>query len=312
MNDDRVLRKFAFESVNSTLVEPGRTLLSSQDAGWNSVLLQVVKSPGSVEQFDTVATPDHLIVLVLEGSYDIQSISPRASKQARYRPGLGGMTAAMNTSRLRWSSTTHRTLQTLHLYLPQSYFAEAWDEYRPLSRSATVSFPDALGFADPLVFSTAKALAEAARTGAPDLYADGAARFLASHLTWKLGASPLPRYNANWELSDRRLKRAVEFMQAHFAQSLTLAAIAREAAMSPFHFARLFKSKTGMSPGHFLIELRMQEARNLLEHSDLSVSDIASSCGYIHAGHFAATFRKWFAQPPLAYRASTRADVKRR
>lgn len=306
MNCHQVAPKYSPESVKSTFAEPGRTLLSSLDAGWSSLLVQVVRSPGTVESFETIATPDQLIVLVLEGTYDIESTSPRSSSKARYRPGFGGMTAAMNTSRLRWSSTTHKTLRTLHLYLPQIYFQEAAEEYRRVGQATHLSFPDALGFADPVVFSVAQALAEATQNGAPDLYAETGARFLASHLLRNTSSSgyALRRHKVTPELTDRRLLRVLEFMRHHFTEPVTLAELAREAAISHFHFARLFKARVGVSPGSYLIQLRMEHAKGLLENTDFAVFEIAVACGYLHAGHFASAFRKCYSQTPSSYRAS--------
>ncbi len=309
MNRQQGTPKYSPESVKSTFAEPGRTLVSSLDAGWSSLLVQIVGSPGTVEAFETIAAPDHLIVLVLEGTFDIESTSSRSSRKARCRPGFGSTTAAMNTSRLRWSSTTHKVLKTLHLYLPQIYFQEAAEEYRRAGQAVHISFPNTLGFADPVVFSVAQALAEAMQNGALDLYADAGARFLASHLLCGAGSSgyALPRHKAVPELTDRRLLRALEFMRHHFTEPVTLRELAHEAAISPFHFARLFKAKVGVSPGGYLLQLRMEHAKNLLESTDFAVLEIAVACGYLHAGHFASAFRKRYSQTPSSYRASRQA-----
>ena len=298
--------KYSPASFVGAFAEPGRGILSSVDAGWSSLLLQVLRSPGQMEPFETHASPDQLIVLVLEGSYDIESTSSRSSSKARYRPGMGGLTAAMNTSRLRWSSATHKTLKTLHLYLPEMYFQEASEEYRRAGQRTDMSMPDALGFEDPVIFSVAKSLAEGVQSGAPDLYADTGARFLATHLLLQTRKSQSVAYKhrTDFELTDRRLLRVLDFMRHYFAEPMTIAQLAREAAISPFHFARLFKAKMGVSPGRYLVQLRMKYARGLLEGSDLSILEIAFACGYAHAGHFSAAFRGQYAQTPSAYRAS--------
>src|SRR5690606_32758578 len=93
-------------------------------------------------------------------------------------------------------------------------------------------------------------------------------------------------------ITDQRLARVVEFMTMHFAESLSLDRLAREAGISKFHFAHLFRSRTGMTPHGFLVQLRMDAARRMLTTTDLTVSEIAASCGYANAAHFGAAFQR--------------------
>lgn len=283
----------------STLAEPGRTLFTSVESGWQSLLLQAVEAPGSVESFQSVATPDHLIVLVLRGTYEIDSTSTRSSTSATYRSGRGGMTAPMNTSHLRWRSK-QKSLQTLHLYIPHIFFQEAQEEERCHGRGKARSLPDVLGFDDPLVFAVGTSLMEQARLGAPDLYAESAARFLAAHLLRPAGqnvsSSSLP------SLRDARLARVLEYIEQHFKESLTVEALAHEAALSPYHFARLFRAGVGVSPARYIVEKRLEHARKLLGDTDMAISEVMLACGYSHPSHFAAAFAKRFGTTPLTFR----------
>ena len=75
-------------------------------------------------------------------------------------------------------------------------------------------------------------------------------------------------------------------------EQVTVKDLAREAAISPFHFARLFRAKVGVSPARYIVEMRLSHAEGLLRQTDMSVAEIALTCGYLHAGHFAAAFAK--------------------
>ena len=92
-----------------------------------------------------------------------------------------GITSPMMQNRLRWRSSS-ATVKVLRLYIPESYFLEAGEEYRRAGTKLPLRLPDALQFADPTVFAVAGSMAEQVELGAPNLYAEAGARFLAAHL----------------------------------------------------------------------------------------------------------------------------------
>jgi AraC-like DNA-binding protein len=105
-------------------------------------------------------------------------------------------------------------------------------------------------------------------------------------------------------LIDRRIRRAVEFMQTHLGQDLPLKEIAAASYLSPYHFARLFKKLTGTSPHAYLASLRAARARSLLAETDLSVNEISSRVGYASPSHFSKAFSQATGLTPRAFRAA--------
>ncbi|HZI20594.1 MAG TPA: AraC family transcriptional regulator [Pyrinomonadaceae bacterium] len=103
-------------------------------------------------------------------------------------------------------------------------------------------------------------------------------------------------------LVDRRIRRAVELMQAHLGRDLPLEEIAAAAYLSPFHFARLFKKLTGATPHAYLASLRAARARELLAETDLSVTEVGARVGYFSPSHFARAFRQATGTTPSAFR----------
>ena len=65
----------------------------------------------------------------------------------------------------------------------------------------------------------------------------------------------------------------------------------------------------GVTPYHYLVKIRLDAAASLLGDTDLSVLDIALSCGYGSAAHFTAAFHKRFFQTPSVYRRSLRGTA---
>jgi len=104
---------------------------------------------------------------------------------------------------------------------------------------------------------------------------------------------------------DRRLRRAIEFMYLHSAEELSLSEIAREAFLSAYHFARLFKRITGLTPHNYLANIRIEQARHLLGTSDLSINAIATRVGYESQSHFAKLFRAATGLTPKEFRNAT-------
>ena len=296
--------KYSAESVKASRVRPGTMLRSSEEAGWESMLVQTFKQPTNVDAYETLGSRDALLVFVLEGSYELESFSSSMWRKASYRPGLGGFTAPFTVNRLRWNAQTASTAKIARLYLPQQYFAESYDALRPVGRPSTSFFPDALSLSDPTCFSVVKAALAALEIGESDLYADACARFLATHLICKFErwSDDLVRKTAAADLPDRRLRRVLELMQQQFASALTINGLAREAGISPFHFSRTFKAKIGVTPHEHIRRLRLRHARTLLVQTDLSIFEVAVACGYAHDGHFAAAFQKAFGRSPNAFR----------
>jgi AraC family transcriptional regulator len=103
-------------------------------------------------------------------------------------------------------------------------------------------------------------------------------------------------------LIDRRIRRAVELMQAQLHRELSLKEIAAASFLSPFHFARLFKKLTGASPHAYLATLRTKQAQILLAESDLSITEISSRVGYSNSSHFTQAFRQMTGLTPRAFR----------
>jgi AraC family transcriptional regulator len=135
---------------------------------------------------------------------------------------------------------------------------------------------------------------------------DSLVRQLAIHL---LRVQLTVRKSAQIELSragfvDRRLRRAIEFMHDNYGLELSLEEIAAAAYLSEFHFARLFKQITGVTPHVYLANLRIERARKLLVETQIPIIEIAAMVGYQSQSHFTKIFKSIAGVTPRAYRES--------
>lgn len=103
-------------------------------------------------------------------------------------------------------------------------------------------------------------------------------------------------------LTPRVHRRCIDFMQANISEDVSLEDIAAEAELSQFHFARMFKQTVGVSPRVYLTRIRMEKACELLEKTDMTVTEIAFEVGYSSSQAFARVFLKELRITPTAYR----------
>jgi AraC family transcriptional regulator len=97
-------------------------------------------------------------------------------------------------------------------------------------------------------------------------------------------------------------RRCVDFMHGRLSEDISLEELAAEAQLSQFHFARMFKQSVGVPPRVYLTRIRMDKACELLEKTNLSVTEIALEVGYGSNQAFARVFLKERNMTPTSYR----------
>ncbi|MHB1681754.1 MAG: helix-turn-helix domain-containing protein [Bacilli bacterium] len=99
------------------------------------------------------------------------------------------------------------------------------------------------------------------------------------------------------------VRAGMNFMESRFYQRLTLDEIAQHVALSPFHYARLFKRATGVSVMAWLLRTRVAQAKTMLLETDLPIRDIAEKCGFADQGYFGKQFKRCAEVTPSEFRA---------
>jgi AraC family transcriptional activator FtrA len=105
----------------------------------------------------------------------------------------------------------------------------------------------------------------------------------------------------------RSVAPALDWARGRLSEPLGLGEMARAAGMSERTFLRRFRESTGMTPSRWLRAERMRRARELLETTDMALSDVAEACGFRSPETFRATFREAVGLPPAAFRQRYRA-----
>lgn len=98
------------------------------------------------------------------------------------------------------------------------------------------------------------------------------------------------------------IKKVIEFFTEHYNSEYSLENMARLANLSPYHFIRVFKNQTGKTPHDYLLEIKIEKARQLLKKSSKTITEIASLCGFNSISHFTTLFRKKTGVTPSFFR----------
>ena len=98
------------------------------------------------------------------------------------------------------------------------------------------------------------------------------------------------------------IERVKDLIQSNYTRDLTLAEAAAEVHLSPAYLSRIFKQKTKQSFSSFLTQYRLQQAQQLLIHTENTIDEIAYSVGYSNNSYFTAVFKKNTGLTPSEYR----------
>jgi AraC family transcriptional regulator len=124
----------------------------------------------------------------------------------------------------------------------------------------------------------------------------------------RLGGTPFAP--ARGGLAPWAERRCLELMRARLSDDISLDELAAEAQLSTFHFTRMFKQSLGVPPRVYLTRLRLEKACELLEMTDLPVTEIAQEVGYSSNQVLARVFAKHQHMSPTDYRRAVRDPVR--
>jgi AraC-like DNA-binding protein len=145
-----------------------------------------------------------------------------------------------------------------------------------------------------------RALAAEARAGTPSglAFVDALMRALGLQLVQQAGGPVRRMERSRGGLAPGVRRRILERMEAQPDARLTVDELARDAGLSPGHFAHAFKRSVGRAPHQHLLALRLEAARRLLDAPDAVLSDVAWRTGFADQAHFSRFFKRQFGISP--------------
>ena len=106
--------------------------------------------------------------------------------------------------------------------------------------------------------------------------------------------------------TQRLVRRAIVYVDGHFAESISRDDIARHVSISPDYLTDCFHQELGITPIAYLNRRRLREARDLLDRNDDSITNVALAVGFSDVSHFTRTFHRAVGVSPRAYRRCRR------
>ncbi|SHN15475.1 AraC family transcriptional regulator [Gracilibacillus kekensis] len=102
------------------------------------------------------------------------------------------------------------------------------------------------------------------------------------------------------------MEGVIAYIHDHLDEPLPLSRLAKRAAYSPFHFTRIFKANTGLSPHQYVASLKVQKAKSLLVNTNLTIRDISMEIGQQSLGTFTTRFTEKVGISPMQFRKTPR------
>lgn len=246
------------------------------------------------------------INVALAGRTPVRRTAGRTMLRNVIRPGMSSVEpVGLNETQVEiWAP-----IETLHVYLAPSVISHsALADYDIDPARAQLAY--AGGLWDPLLKELGAAFLEIiSRPPEPtdELFMEGARAVLAAHLVSKYAHIRWRPATLQPTLPDPKIKRVIDLIESRFAEAITLSELAAEACLSPFHFSRLFRTSTGLSPHQYVTERRIQDAKVRLAATRLSLVEIALASGFGSQSNFNRTFRRHTGLTPGEFRARQRS-----
>jgi AraC family transcriptional regulator len=265
---------------------------------WDALRVEHRQVPGGAH--NPLSSECTELVLILSGQATVRRTGDGQKQEGLALPGTSWLVPA----------GTHETqleldgpLECLHLYLPATLLEHSALADHDVDPDRT-KLAYAAGFADPVLANIGNALHGLQRHGSKTdrIFADGMRTALAAHL---IGNYTVDRWQPPTRapsLDAKRLKRVLDFIEAHLASDISLDDLAAEACLSPFHFSRLFREATGSSPCRYVTDCRIQAAQRMLALDQSSLVQVALDTGFGSQATFTRAFRKATGLTPGQYR----------
>lgn len=103
----------------------------------------------------------------------------------------------------------------------------------------------------------------------------------------------------------RTVEQGKRFIAEHMAEEITLERVAREVALTPYYFGKIFSRLTGQTVMDYLTRIRVERAKQLLANPEVSIKEACFSVGYSDPNYFSRVFKKVTGQTPSEYRLGT-------
>jgi AraC family transcriptional regulator len=281
----------------------GKCLRSSSGKAWRDIKAWLIAPQRNTVTVPLPAVSEPFLAWSVSGEVDFQEREgdgPWITN--RIKKGSFFLTSGGAPYECRWKAVTSEPFISMHVSIELPLLRRAMEEVFG-GDAAKARLKDLSAFTDAtLDWLMEKLHDELMRRRASPLLVQGLAQAIAVHLARNYAEVMEEPQSNSPSLPGFKLRQITDWMGEHVADEFNLDQLAAKAGLSKFHFIRLFKTATGLSPSHYLQKLRLDKAKRLLRETKQSVVAIGLDVGYPNPSHFARIFRRETGLSPSDYR----------
>ncbi len=278
---------------------PTPPMMSSELLRWRRICAYRFKHPAQF-QIQLPAAGGHFLSAHLNNPCQLSARWNGMLRRSRSLPGESIIMCANQEN--SWEGTGE--IDELQIFIDPELLLEAAAE---LSDKA-FWLVEGIGIRDPMISVIAARIVEELTNPGDScqLVGDAMAHALTAQLLSRHSNFRAVSVMQRIDMPVHKVRAAIDYIEAHLSHDLSIDLIAAAVNMSSFRFARGFKKATGHSPHQFLLERRIELAKDMLRSTDYKLADVAQTVGFANQSHFAAVFRQRCQMTPKAYRNLTR------
>lgn len=278
---------------------PGTVLSTSDDLGWNGVGTRSYRYDGL--DVEVPALSEFVIVAYRRGATHMQRRFEGGWTRTQCSPGDLSLLTRSQWSHWHWTDR----IDVSHVYLTDRFVSGIASEVTDRT-AAEVRLHDVLRIQDPILSSAIDALTREARLPQPGgaIYVEAVATQLVVHLIRNYASVRFEESPARSALTSVQRKRLTDYVDAHLHEPLGLEQLAAAVGLGLWNFTRRFRDAFGCTPHRYVVERRLDRARQLLLRSAMPVKEVASACGFADQAHMTRLFRERLNATPASLRRS--------
>jgi AraC family transcriptional regulator len=211
----------------------------------------------------------------------------------------GSLTLVPAGTQFKWH--TRGPIEFAHIYISPELMANTALRF---DRVNELTLVDKVGCRNPILEALCTAMREEVydQHASSPIYLDSLLEAFLIKLLLDHSTARLRDAKSRETLPSFRIKRIVDFIEAHLDRPLALEDLAAVAGGSHFHFSRAFKNSVGESPCKYLMRLRMERAQRLLMNTDWPLFKVAQNCGFLDSANFSSSFARLLGVTPTQFR----------
>lgn len=274
-------------------------LLSSENLGWTGINVELHKLP-------PMEMPEHQIeghrLMIHTGKPLLYEWKDRGCwKQKQLNIGDFSLQTHGERNAPRWIEN----LEILAVALEPQFVERIFQES---ARGGDIAFQERRAERDEIIKRFAEHFKDelANKNYLGKLYGESLAMAFSLHLLERYGCLGNNLKLPTGKLAASQLRRALEFIHANLSDDLSIEDLAREAYLSAFHFSRLFKNTLGLTPHQFVLQARIERAKQLIVQSPRpNLTQIGLNVGFFDQAHFTKSFKREVGATPRKFLKQT-------